>query len=144
MGGDLPLLDIGNLWGLSPSEEAHLALADAIDDDLVDVIRETTGGEPILRQYYPNQFIFSRDPLRTVADFEGKKIRQHSTILGDLLAGLGAEGQFVAFADVYIALERGVMDAGVTAGEAGHSQRWYEVTDYLTAPSSDRWLSRTW
>ena len=153
VGGDLPLLDIGNLWGLSPSEEAHLALADAIDDDLIAVIRETTGGQPILRQYYPNQFIFSRDPLRTVADFEGKKIRQHSTILGDLLAGLGAEGQFVAFADVYTALERGVMDAGVTAGEAGHSQRWYEVTDYLTGPivgsvavaylvmSGDRWDS---
>lgn len=153
VGGDLPLLDIGNLWGLSPSEEAHLALADAIDEDLIAVIQETTGGQPILRQYYPNQFIFSRDPLRTVADFEGKKIRQHSTILGDLLAGLGAEGQFVAFADVYTALERGVMDAGVTAGEAGHSQRWYEVTDYLTGPivgsvavaylvmSGDRWDS---
>ena len=153
VGGDLPLLDIGNLWGLSPSEEAHLALADAIDEDLIAVLKETTGGQPILRQYYPNQFIFSREPLRTVADFEGKKIRQHSTILGDLLAGLGAEGQFVAFADVYTALERGVMDAGVTAGEAGHSQRWYEVTDYLTGPivgsvavaylvmSGDRWDS---
>ena len=153
VGGDLPLLDIGNLWGLSPSEEAHLALADAIDEDLIAVIKETTGGQPILRQYYPNQFIFSRDPLRTVADFEGKKIRQHSTILGDLLAGLGAEGQFLAFAEVYTALERGVMDAGVTAGEAGHSQRWYEVTDYLTGPivgsvavaylvmSGDRWDS---
>jgi TRAP-type C4-dicarboxylate transport system substrate-binding protein len=151
VGGDLPILDIGNLWGLSPSEEAHLALADAIDEDLVSVLQETTGGQPILRQYYPNQFLFSRDTLRTVADFEGKKIRQHSTVLGDLLAGLGAEGQFVAFADVYTSLERGVMDAGVTAGEAGHSQRWYEVTDYLTGPivgsvavaylvmSGDRW-----
>ena len=151
VGGDLPILDIGNLWGLSPSEEAHLALADAIDEDLVAVLQETTGGQPILRQYYPNQFLFSRDTLRTVADFEGKKIRQHSTVLGDLLSGLGAEGQFVAFADVYTSLERGVMDAGVTAGEAGHSQRWYEVTDYLTGPivgsvavaylvmSGDRW-----
>ncbi len=151
VGGDLPILDIGNLWGLSPSEEAHLALADAIDEDLIAVLQDTTGGQPILRQYYPNQFLFSRDTLRTVADFEGKKIRQHSTVLGDLLAGLGAEGQFVAFADVYTSLERGVMDAGVTAGEAGYSQRWYEVTDYLTGPivgsvavaylvmSGDRW-----
>ena len=134
VGGDLPLLDIGNLWGLSPSEAAHLELADAINDDLIAVLQETTGGQPILRQYYPNQFIFSSDPLRTVADFENKKIRQHSAILGDLLAGLDAEGQFVAFADVYTSLERGVLDAGVTAGEAGHSQRWYEVTTYLTGP----------
>ena len=36
--------------------------------------------------------------------------------------------------DVYTALERGVLDAGVTGGEPGHSQRWYEVTDYLYGP----------
>ena len=134
VGGDLPLLDIGNLWGLSPSEEAHLELSDAIHEDLVRVLKETTGGQPIMRQYYPNQFIFSRDELDTLDQFEDKQIRQHSTILGDLLAGLGAEGQFVAFADVYTALERGVLDGGVTGGEPGHSQRWYEVTDYLYGP----------
>ena len=134
VGGDLPLLDIGNLWGLSPSEEAHLELSDAIHEDLVRVLKETTGGQPIMRQYYPNQFIFSRDELDTLSQFDGKQIRQHSTILGDLLAGLGAEGQFVAFADVYTALERGVLDGGVTGGEPGHSQRWYEVTDYLYGP----------
>ena len=134
VGGDLPLLDIGNLWGLSPSEEAHLELTDAIHDDLVAVLKETTGGQPIMRQYYPNQFIFSREELETLDQFENKNIRQHSTILGDLLAGLGAEGQFVAFADVYTALERGVLDGGVTGGEPGHSQRWYEVTDYLYGP----------
>ncbi len=134
VGGDLPLLDVGNLWGLSPSEEAHLELTDAIHEDLVGVLKEVTGGQPIMRHYYPNQFIFSSDPLDTLADFEGKQIRQHSAILGDLLAGLGAEGQFVAFADVYTALERGVLDAGVTGGEPGHSQRWYEVTRYLYGP----------
>ena len=134
VGGDLPLLDIGNLWGLSPSEEAHLELSDAIHEDLVRVLKETTGGQPIMRQYYPNQFIFSRDELDSLSQFDGKQIRQHSTILGDLLAGLGAEGQFVAFADVYTALERGVLDGGVTGGEPGHSQRWYEVTDYLYGP----------
>ena len=134
VGGDLPLLDIGNLWGLSPSEEAHLELTDAIDEELVEVLKKTTGGQPIMRHYYPNQFIFSREPLDDLASFDNKQIRQHSTILGDLLAGLGAEGQFVAFADVYTALERGVLDAGVTGGEPGHSQRWYEVTDYLYGP----------
>ena len=134
VGGDLPLLDVGNLWGLSPSEEAHLVLTDAIHEDLVQVLKDVTGGQPIMRHYYPNQFIFSSDPLDTLADFEGKQIRQHSAILGDLLAGLGAEGQFVAFADVYTALERGVLDAGVTGGEPGHSQRWFEVTQYLYGP----------
>ncbi len=134
VGGDLPVIDVGNLWGLSPSNEAHLALTDAIEDDMIRILRDATGGEPIFRNYYPNQYIFSREPLEDLPSYEGKKIRQHSTILGDLLAGLNAEGQFVAFADVYTALERGVLDGGVTGGTPGYGQRWYEVTDYLYGP----------
>ncbi len=134
VGGDLPIIDVGNLWGLSPSNDAHLALTDAIEDDMVRILRDATGGEPIFRAYYPNQYVFSREPLPDLDSYEGKNIRQHSTILGDLLAGLGAEGQFVAFADVYTALERGVLDAGITGGTPGYGQRWYEVTDYLYGP----------
>ena len=134
VGGDLPVIDVGNLWGLSPSNDAHLALTDAIEEDMIRILRDVTGGEPVFRNYYPNQYIFSREPLPDLTAYDAKKIRQHSTILGDLLAGLGAEGQFVAFADVYTALERGVLDGGVTGGTPGYGQRWYEVTDYLYGP----------
>ena len=134
VGGDLPIIDVGNLWGLSPSNDAHLALTDAIEDDMIRILRDATGGEPIFRAYYPNQYVFSREPLPDLNSYAGKNIRQHSTILGDLLAGLGAAGQFVAFADVYTALERGVLDAGITGGTPGYGQRWYEVTDYLYGP----------
>ena len=54
--------------------------------------------------------------------------------LGDLISALGADDQTMAFAEVYTALERGILDAGVTAASAGYGQRWYEVTDYLTGP----------
>ena len=134
VGGDLPVIDVGNLWGLSPSNDAHLALTDAIEEDMIRILRDSTGGEPIFRAYYPNQYVFSREPLPDLGSYDGKNIRQHSTILGDLLAGLGAEGQFVAFADVYTALERGVLDAGITGGTPGYGQRWYEVTEYLYGP----------
>ena len=134
VGGDLPVIDVGNLWGVSPSNEAHYALSDAIEDDMVGILRRETGGEPVFRAYYPNQYIFSNVLLNDLAAFKDKKIRQHSTVLQDLLSGLGAQGQFVAFADVYTALERGVLDAGITGGTPGHGQRWYEVTDYLYGP----------
>ena len=63
VGGDLPIIDVGNLWGLSPSNDAHLALTDAIEDDMIRILRDATGGEPIFRAYYPNQYVFSREPL---------------------------------------------------------------------------------
>ncbi|MCY4416406.1 MAG: hypothetical protein OXE87_08880 [Chloroflexi bacterium] len=79
VGGDLPVIDVGNLWGLSPSNDAHLELTDAIEDDMIRILRDSTGGEPIFRAYYPNQYVFSREPLPDLGAYEGKNIRQHST-----------------------------------------------------------------
>jgi len=134
VGGDLPILDIAALWGIAPDSDTYLELADQLYPDMQRIFKENTGGEVIYRHYYDNQFIFSKVPLAGLEDYKGKKIRQHSTVLGDMLAGLGADGQFVAFSEVYTALERGILDAGVTGGLPGHGQRWYEVSDYLVGP----------
>jgi len=134
VGGDLPILDIAALWGLAPDNATYLVLAEALYPAMKEIFHDNTGGEVLYRHFYDNQFIFARDPINSLADFKGKKIRQHSTVLGDMIAGLGGEGQFVAFSEVYTALERGIIDAGVTGGLPGYGQRWYEVSDYLVGP----------
>lgn len=134
VGGDLPILDIAALWGLAPDNETYLVLAEALYPEMKRIFNENTGGQVLYRHFYDNQFIFSREPLEALEDFGGKKIRQHSTVLGDMISGLGGEGQFVAFSEVYTALERGIIDAGVTGGLPGYGQRWYEVSDYLVGP----------
>ena len=45
-----------------------------------------------------------------------------------------ANAQAMAFAEVYTALERGILEAGVTGANAGLSQRWYEVINYINGP----------
>ena len=72
--------------------------------------------------------------MKSLDEFNGLKSRSHSTVLSDLISGLGGEPQFIAFADVYTALERGVIDAAVSCGSCGYAQRWYEVADYLVGP----------
>jgi TRAP-type C4-dicarboxylate transport system substrate-binding protein len=47
---------------------------------------------------------------------------------------MGAQAQFVAFAEVYTALERGILDCGVTGADPAYGQRWYEVTEYMIGP----------
>ena len=44
----------------------------------------------------------------------------------------------VAFAEVYPALERGILDAGVTGSTPGVGQAWFEVTKYLVGPIESR------
>ena len=82
-------------------------------------------------QLYPNNFYFANKPPRTREDFKGMRTRSHSTVLGDLIDGMGANAQFVAFSEVYTALERGILDTAVSCGTCGSGLRWYEVSKYL-------------
>ena len=95
------------------------------------------GGEIVGFNYYSSNYFFTKGPLNTLADFKGVKTRTHSNVLSDLIGengGLGANPQTMAFADVYPALERGVLDGAVTCGSCAVGQKWFEVTDYLTGP----------
>ena len=134
MGGDFPQIDAANLWGLIPDNETNLKIIDAVSEPIHKAILEKFNGMVIGEMYYPNNYYFSSRPLRTKADFAGMKTRSHSAVLGDLILGMGAEAQFVAFAEVYTALERGIIDTAVSCGVCGAGLRWFEVSDYLVGP----------
>ena len=133
--GDLPIVEIDNLMGLYPDAETQQRVTDAVRADIERIITERTGGGKILAyQYYPDLFFFSKNKVLSMEDFEGLKVRQPGGVLSDLIVGLGGQPQFISVAEVYTALDRGVVDAGVTEGTAGWGQRWHEVTDYLVGP----------
>ena len=136
VGGTWPLIDIIYIWGLwkdfKSEHEANTALLETLDQGIYD---NTGGGQLIYHIWYGgnDQYFFSKRGAEK-EDFEGLKTRSHGTTMTDAINGLGGEGQFMAFAEVYTALERGILDAGVTGAHAGHGQRWYEVTDNLIGP----------
>ena len=138
VGGDLPVLDMYYFWGLFTDRETDFRAVTAVIEDLDGYIEDATGGGVVVsHNWYAgnDQWFFSREPLRSRKDYEGIKTRSHGTTLSDLINGLGGAAQFVAFAEVYTALERGILDAGMTGGGAGHGQRWYEVADYIVGPA---------
>ena len=134
VGGTWPFIEIAELYGLFPDTETQNKIFAAVRDDEIRIIRDLFGGEVIFYDYYPDQFFYSKRPLDSLSAFEGLKTRAHSVPLADLINGLGAEAQFVTFADVYPSLERGILDAGVTGSGPGYGQRWYEVTKYIVGP----------
>lgn len=75
----------------------------------------------------------NRGPIRTPADVEGLQMRvNNSKALNDMFAALGANPQQIPVAELYTALETGVVDSqdhpiGVTL-----SFKFYEVQDYLS------------
>ena len=133
VGGEYPTLAVQYLWGLWPNHQTHFEVLANVFDDIERVIKEETGAQVLLHLWIAgdDQFFFSRQRLQNPEDFDGVKTRSHSTELSDWINYMGAEAQAMAFAEVYTALERGILDAGVTGANPGLSQRWYEVTDYL-------------
>jgi len=135
-GGQIPHIDIQNLWGVYSSREQEFEASQAIIKDIEELVLAETGGVIMNHNWYAgnDQFFFCRDKLDSLEDFRGKRIRSHSTPLSDWISGMGATAQFVAFAEVYTALERGILDCGVTGADPAYGQRWYEVTDYMIGP----------
>ena len=132
---ELPQLEIQNLWGLYSYREQAFEASQAIINDIDGLVLAETGGVIMNHSWHAgDQFMFCRERIDTPDDFEGRKTRSFSAAMSDWLNGMGAEAQFLAFAEVYTALERGLLDCAVASADAAYSQRWYEVTDYIIGP----------
>ena len=154
VGGEMPPIEIQNLWGIYPDRETEFRATIAITPDLEALVRDATGGFVLNHNWFSGNdlYFFSKEPLGTLEEFQGLKTRSHSAALSDWIEGIGGDAQFLAFAEVYTALERGILEAAVAGADAGHGQRWYEVTDYLAGPltsfpstnniiNGDKWAS---
>ncbi len=135
--GDLPAIEIQSLWGMFPDQRAQYEVTVAVTPDLEKLVKDATGGSFIINHNWVagiDQFFFCNTKILTLADFKGKKTRSHGTAISDWIEGMGASAQFVPFGDVYTALERGILDCGVTGATPAHGQRWYEVSKYINGP----------
>ena len=142
--GHMPEAELAIMYGVYPDHEVEFKVTQAIGPELDRLFEENTEGGIVLTHMWVSggdQFFFCKEGIAELSDFEGRKVRSHGSALSDWINGFGADAQFVAFAEVYTALERGILDCGVTVAFAAHAQRWYEVTDYMVGPLSSQLLN---
>ncbi len=142
--GHMPEAELAIMYGVYPDHEVEFKVTQAIGPELDRLFEENTDGGIVLSHMWVSggdQFFFCEEGITELADFEGRKVRSHGSALSDWIEGFGANAQFVAFAEVYTALERGILDCGVTVAFAAHAQRWYEVTNYMVGPLSSQLLN---
>ena len=97
--GHLPVAEVTNLWGLYPNHQTTFeSLANTLPSMDAILAEETDRGFVINHNWFAgnDQFIFSRESLRYLADFRGLKTRSHSAALSDWLNGMGADAQFLS------------------------------------------------
>ncbi|WP_137391162.1 TRAP transporter substrate-binding protein [Rhodoligotrophos defluvii] len=87
----------------------------------------------ILLGVYPNpsQILYCREPVNSLADIKGRKIRFYGASMNEFVEAAGAVGVSIPLAEVVPALQRGVVDCGITGTLTGYSFKWPEVTKHL-------------
>jgi TRAP-type transport system periplasmic protein len=79
------------------------------------------------------QMTNSKRPITKVEDVKGLKMRvPPDATLVDIMSSLGAEAQQIKFAELYVALQQGVVDGQENPLVNIHASKLYEVQKYLT------------
>ena len=78
----------------------------------------------------------SKRPITKVEDMKGLKMRTPpDTVLVDIMKALGAEAQQIKFAELYVALQQGVVDGQENPVMNFHASKLYEVQKHLALTS---------
>ena len=80
---------------------------------------------------WPEQDFYCKGDIKSVEDLKGKKIRVQGTSQADLAKAFGASAVTIAFGEVVPALEKGVVDCGITGTMPAYKAKWPEVTNTL-------------
>ena len=90
-------------------------------------------GIVVLSQYsYPFQVLWGRKKITSIADIKGLKLRVTSVEQGEFIRRFGGVALTMGSPDVAAALDRGVVDGGLTASSGG-GLAWHDLLKYRYA-----------
>jgi len=131
----VPAFEVVDLPLMFPDQEALYAFQDsAVGEELLDMLAP----HGLVGLGYISNVpldMFSREPIADLADFDGRRIRVHSALLEETVRALGGNPVTIPAAELYLALDQGVVDGAFTTAAYAAPNRYYEVTPYLTRSS---------
>jgi TRAP-type C4-dicarboxylate transport system substrate-binding protein len=135
--GELPALEMQSLWGSAPDwETSYLTLTD-VSEDVDRIMLEATDGSGVFNRNWfagSDQWFYSEEPLQSVKDYDGLKIRSNSASMSDFIRGMGGKDEFTSIAELYTSLDQGVVDVAVYGALLAVSARLNEVTSFMAGP----------
>lgn len=105
-------------------------VAEAYFPTLEKAFAETYNAKLMMLYPFPSQTLWCNGEVNGLADLNGKKIRVYSTTLGDFVEGVGGTSVTVPFAEVIPALEKGVVDCGITGTMSAYKAKWHQVATH--------------
>ena len=102
--------------------------------EIFDDMETEIGVKAIAPFYYGSRFLTtSNKPVRTPADLAGMKIRvPDQELYVETLRSMGATPVPIAFPEVYLALQQGIIDGQENPPATIATNKFYEVQDYIS------------
>lgn len=119
-----------DLSSLTQDIETERKVADAYFPVLEKAFAEIYNAKLLMLYPFPSQTLWCNAEVNGIADLEGKKIRVYATTLGDFVEGVGGTSVTVAFPEVIPALEKGVVDCGITGTMSAYKANWQQVATH--------------
>ncbi len=128
---DDPFLEGIDLIGVSTDMDELRVAVDAFREVFDRRIEQRFGARGVAIWPFGTQVFFCNQPIRTLDDLRGQKVRSFTASMSTLLERLGATPVTLAFPEVYPALQRGVATCGITSPTSANTGKWPEVTTHL-------------
>ncbi|MEO1018009.1 MAG: TRAP transporter substrate-binding protein DctP [Pseudomonadota bacterium] len=132
LSGETPIFGLGHLPGLidTPHEYARV-LNDFHGANIEKEWDEKYNAKVLAHGMFDRQVIVCTQPIRSVTDFEGLKIRINHYEGGQIISRVGAKPTSVPLGETVVAMERGVVDCIMTSVGTTHGLGFYNVADYI-------------
>lgn len=128
---DEPFFDGMDLIGVSTTVDELKAAVDAGREAFDRRLLDRFGARAMALWPFGPQYFFCKPAVRGVADLRGLKVRSYTPSMTALLTHLGANPVSLQFSEVYPALQRGVVDCGITSATSAYSGNWGEVITHV-------------
>ncbi|MCQ2003222.1 TRAP transporter substrate-binding protein DctP [Rhizobium sp. NRK18] len=130
---DVKELDAMDISGVSPTIEGIRETTAAIMPVIKDALQQKTGTDVMASWPTTGLVFWCQSKVTNLADLQGKTVRVFSKTLSDFVKALGASPVSMPFAEMAPALQRGVIDCGITGTASGNIAKLPEVTKYVYA-----------
>ena len=120
-----------DLAGISPDILTAKKVSEAYKPVLAERYQKKYGIKLLGIWPYSAQVLFCNSPISGLKDLKGKKVRTSGRSLAEFVYALGGTGVTMAFSEVVLALQKGVVDCAITGSLSGYDAKWHEVSQSL-------------
>jgi len=128
-----PAIGVAAVPGMFDDEAQYVQITE--DTGFAEQLSDWTLSEYNARTLVPGftlrQIMYSNRLLDSVDDFAGFKMRVANVEQGELMTALGASPTSVAWTELYMGLQTGVVDGAITGLDSGYFASFYEVVDHV-------------